>query len=328
MDHRVGLEVESGVNISPSEAASDLITRFSPTFINIFLRIKKRFIDIVTPDPLEIPPPAGIWRQQKSGDDQESGLFDNVLVAVTGDEDGWPAVEYAAKVAQNEAAKLIGLHIRAKKTANDGEQIAHIEERFGTIISKAGVDSSFMVNTGKVTRTIYQRSLWSDLLVLRLSHAPPVLSFRRFGSGLRNLIRLVRTPILFVPPPAKPCLDRVLLAYGGGRKAEEALYVAAYFASRWHTKLVVVTVRRGNQDEHALSEQAQKYLLSRDIHDVEYLKFKDISPADAILHVSGENECDLILTGGYEGSYFRELIYGSTVDLILQRVNCSVLICH
>jgi nucleotide-binding universal stress UspA family protein len=330
MDHRSTLETQVGWKISPSKAASDLTIQFSPTFYNFFRRIASHLFDFVTPDPLELQPPAGLWRQQKSASEETAGLFDHILVAVTGDSAGWPAVVQAVEFARNEKSDLIGLHIlRSKSSRGDREnQNQAIQQHFEQLCRNAGVLPEFISEPGQVTRTIYERSFWSDLLVLRLSYPPPILSFRRLGSGLRTIIRLVRTPMMVVPPTAPSPLTRVLLAYGGGRKADEALYMAAYLANRRQTDLIVVTVNRKGVDEHELVEKARNYLDSHNAANARYIEIKTGSPADGIVQVSEEAACDLILMGGYEGGYFRELIFGSTVDRVLQKTKCSVMICH
>jgi nucleotide-binding universal stress UspA family protein len=133
---------------------------------------------------------------------------------------------------------------------------------------------------------------------------------------------------MVVPPTAPFPLSRVLLAYGGGRKADEALYMAAYLANRWQTDLIVVAVGRKGIDTHELVERARSYLNSHNAVNASYIEISAGSPADGIVKVSDEEACDLILMGGYEGGYFRELIFGSTVDRVLQKTRCSVMICH
>jgi nucleotide-binding universal stress UspA family protein len=328
MDHRASLEGEVGWKISPSQAASDLIERFSPTFYNFFRRLAARLFDVVTPEQLELQPPTGIWRQHKDNPGETSGLFENILVAVTGDPAGWPAVEQAVHIAREENASLSGLHIQPDKYSSSPEEIQRIEQRFNEICGNSGVEAVFVNEYGKITRLIYESSFWSDLLVLRLSYPPPILSFRRLGSGLRTLIRLSQVPILVVPPSAQITFSRILLAYGGGRKADEALFMASYLAHRQEAELTVVTVRKKGVDERELMKRARNYLENHNVLNAQYIEKQAIAPAEAIIQISEDKKSELIVTGGYEGGYFRELIFGSTVDRVLQKTKSSVMICH
>jgi nucleotide-binding universal stress UspA family protein len=328
MDYRHSLENELGLKVSPNSVASNLITQYSPTFYNFLRRIASRLFDVISIEQLEPSPPPGEWRRARAGSPSEiSGLFDNVLVTVTGDESGWRAVEQAISIAHNEKAVLNGLHVINKSTKEEDDRTEQLRSEFLKRCEMQGISSGFVVEFGPVTKTIFDRSFWSDLLVLRLSYPPPFFSFRRLGSGLRNLIRLTKTPLVVVPPTARLDFNRILLAYGGGPKSDEALYIGAYLAKRWNSELFVVSVRRGKHWGDALVEQARKYLVDHKVEKVRYI-METGAPADAILRVCNDLECDLILTGGYEGRYFRELIMGSTVDRILQKTSVSVMICH
>lgn len=329
MDHRSAIESEVGWKVSSEKAVANLISQASPTLEKLFMRIISRIYNQITPDALEFQPPPGTWRKQKTSDNQTEGLFDTVLVAVTGDQEGWPAVRQAAAIAKNERAELIGIHIALQKETNESSKSsAEIEKEFVQSCRDFGVESQFIIEQGNITRTILERSYWSDLLVLRLSHPPPFLSLHRISSGLRNLIRLVRIPIMVVPPSAGTGFERILLAYGGGKKADEALFIGAYLCARWNSELTVVTVKRKGSDQRTLTDKARQYLESHQLSKVTYDEFQEGSPAEAILKVSEQNQSSLILMGGYEGGYFRELIFGSTVDRVLQRTRCSVMICH
>jgi nucleotide-binding universal stress UspA family protein len=329
LDHRVAVEDAIGWQIPPEKAATDLIAQSSPTPTHFLRRMINRVYDLLTPDALEFQPPPGAWRRQKGETGEATGLFGTIMVAVTGDEAGWPAVQLAATVARNENSSLNGLHIVPRnRISTSREDHEEIEKGYNRICGEYGIEAALITEPGDVTRTILQRAAWSDLLVLRLSYPPPFLSFRRIGSGLRSLIRLVRIPMMVVPPFAETKISRVLLAYGGGRKAEEALFIGAYLCARWKSELTVVTVRRAGIDERALADHARKYLEAHQLTTVRYEEIRSASPAEAVLKVCEQTGCDLILMGGYEGGYFRELIFGSTVDRVLQKTNCSVMICH
>lgn len=328
MEHRSTIENDLGWKISPLAAADDLIFQNSPTFYNLLHRIASKVAKLPTVEQLEPAPPAGAWRETRAAS-SETGLFSSILAAVTGDETGWPAVDLAVDWARKESAFLDGLHIvsddRGKNpTKEDTERIKRI---FESKCEAGAVQGALAVDTGNVARTVLEKSSWADLLVLSLSYPPPFLSLKRLRSGLRNLIRLCRIPMMLVPPVASLEIKTVLLAYGGGARADEALYLSAYLAQRWKHNLVVATIRRGAHDELALSEKARTYLESRQITNALYVPAAG-DPAQTILRICKEKYCDLILMGGYEGSLWREAVLGSTVDRVLWGTPCPVLICH
>jgi nucleotide-binding universal stress UspA family protein len=327
MDHRTSLQEGLGWQVSPTTAANDLFLRYSPRLYNILKRAVINFLRVITPDQLEPSPTPGVWREKHAdvmGEPQ--GLFNNILVAVSGDTQGWQAVDQAIFIARNEKSVLGGLHINSRKDELqiNGENLA---QEFLEKCAKNGVVGSLAIESGNITHQIYGKSFWADLLVLRLSHPPPVMSFRRLFSGMRDLIRLCKMPLIVVPPTAVTELKRILLAYGGGHKADEALFVAAYLAKRWGVELVVVTVSRGKNTGDALADRARNYLDQQNVRSPRYID-ETGDPAVAILKHCANEGCDLILMGGYEGGFIREIIFGSTVDRVLWGTRRSVMICN
>ena len=327
MEHRAVIENELGWKVSPTNAANDLASQYSPTIDNLVRRISNRILHMITPDQLEPSPPPGSWRKKHNLDDTASeGIFNTVMVAVTGDDSGWTAVDQAIYIAKHENASLGGLHISSTSNKDGGSE-KYIEDLFQNKCNQAGIQGALACEQGKITARLYERSYWADLVALRLSYPPPFFSFRRFGSGLRNLIRMCKTPMIVVPPTARVGFSRLLLAYGGGPRADEALYLAAYMAARWKINLVVVTARRGKVRAEDLAARARVYLQKQNITNATIIQDAR-PPAIAILKNCETYQCDLILMGGYEGGYIREMIFGSTVDRVLWDTRCSVMISH
>lgn len=327
MEHRTSLQEDLGWQVSPATAANDLFSRYSPRLYNIFKRVVINFLRVITPDQLEPSPAPGAWRQKRTDVTSESeGLFKNILVAVSGDETGWAAVSQALYIARNEKSVVGGLHIIQNKTAQENNS-EKIDREFQEKCAENNVAGSMVIEHGSIARQIYEKSFWADLLVLRLSHPPPIVSFRRLSSGLRDLIRLCSMPLLVVPPTSTTGFTRVLLAYGGGHKADEALFVATYMVKRWGVELVVVTVSRGKNTGSGLADRAQAYLDKQGVHTARFVN-ETGDPTTAILKNCSNENCDLILMGGYEGGYIREIIFGSTVDRVLWGTSWSVMICN
>jgi nucleotide-binding universal stress UspA family protein len=328
MEYRSTLEEDLGWKVSPTLVANDLISRYSPTILNIARRIGSRLASIFPAKTIEPSPTPGDWRKRRTIS-EEHGLFDQVLVTVTDDEAGWRAVDFGIQIAQKENAYLEGLHILSRKDepGDSSEKTEKLTTEFNVRCHRENVDGALVVESGHVSQSILEKTAWADLLILRLSFPPPFLSLNRLKSGLRDIIRLCRIPLIAVPPASKSGINAVLLAYGGGRNADEALFVATYLTKRWNTRIVVVTIRRGRTLENELADKARKYLEGHEVANGLYI-CETGDPASTILKVCEEQNCDLILMGGYEGSYLREIVFGSTVDRVLWGAICPVMICH
>ena len=325
MDHRYFLERDLGWKVPAGTAANDLSERYSSSFFKTFNRFLRKLVDVITPEEFIPGPPPGEWRRQRKDPIDYTNLFDRIMVAVPGDSTGWDSVDLSIQLAKKEGAFLGGLHVVANPELCQTDETDQLKQKFTERCSQAEVDGSLTVEAGDVTRLIYGRSFWADLVVFRMLYPPPFLSIRRLRSGLRTLIRICPPPLLAVPPGAATTMNSALLAYGGGAKADEALYVATYMAKRWGIDLTVVTVDRGRIGDKKLAAKARHYL-----HQVEGVRFvfEKGDAAKIILKNSTANNCDLILMGGYEGNLATEVIFGSTVDRVLWRTKCPVLICH
>ncbi len=329
MDRRTELENELQWKVDTSTAIKDFAFRFSRRINRISSRIVSKLIDVVLPDPLEVSAPPGVWRTRFENSilaegRPEKGVFQNVLLTVTGDKSGWAVLEHAFQIANREGSFIGGLYVGTGESNETGKAL---QAEFAHRCGLANVAGELAIENGNVTRLVYERSFWADLLVLRLSHPPPFLSVKRLGSGLRTLIRKCTTPILVVPPTASTHMGKALLAYGGGPKADEALYLSAYLANRWGVDLHVITIEKSGVDGNKLLDRARLYLSRHGAPSVHYHNSTG-KPASVILDQCNQIGCDLIIMGGYEGGYFRELVLGSTVDRVLWKTHCPVLICH
>jgi hypothetical protein len=78
------------------------------------------------------------------------------------------------------------------------------------------------------------------------------------------------------------------LAFDGSPKAKEALFVAAYVAERWHTKLTVLTLRDKSRATPAALDYARDYL---DIHELSSLSENCHCPAgESVIHWSHDQK--------------------------------------
>jgi nucleotide-binding universal stress UspA family protein len=251
-------------------------------------------------------------------------LFTSILVPVDGQERGWFALNQALGVARREGGRLLGLHIVPAESDKTGPAVQQIKAEFNRRCAQAGIPGQLAVEAGNVADKISDRARWADLVVIRLVYPPSAQPIARLGSGLRTIIRQARCPLLFVPRDFAYPLDKALLAYDGSPKAQEALYIAAYLASRWQIPLVVVAVVNGRVTE-ATVKTARDYL---DAHRVEATFVQQSGyVAEAILTTAEEYDSSLIIMGGYGYNPVMELVLGSAVDEVLRSSRRPTLIC-
>lgn len=303
-EHRAELESETGWSIRPEAAAIELAARENP---------RLQAIESQT----------GQYRQTKMIERYLDRLFRDILVPVTGSEEGWQALEQAIPIAQREKADLHGLHILPRHGPKEEARAAAIRERFQQRCEEAGVSGHLAVLAGEVSEVIRQQALLTDLIVLSVMH-PPLRRLSALRSGLRTILRKAARPVLTVPG-AVSRLDKALLAFDGSDNAREALFVAAYLAETWKTELLVLTVTDGGRIPASVQDEARTYL---ELHEIQAHYLIHEGAKTVLPRLVGEHGVNLVIMGSYGGSTWRELFLDSAVNFMLREARCPLLICH
>jgi nucleotide-binding universal stress UspA family protein len=305
---------------------TDLAAHHQPTSPNIVKQLGQRVLDAMTPGQLIAGPKAGQWRREKTTLPHLGRLFFNVLVAVTGEEKGWQAVEQGLEIARRERGRLRALHLVSSEDEKGATPTKAIQAEFNQRCRAANIPGRITIEVGPAVDKICERAWLADLVVAPLLHPPGPQLVKRVSSEFRTLVQRCARPVLAVPD--KPSsFNQTLLAYDGSPKAQEALFVATYLSGRWDVPLaVLIVVDNKNIDDISLEIQAKAYLQQ---HGVEAtLIQKSGSVADAILETSNDCSSDLIIMGGYGHSPVKDLVLGSSVDVVLQAATCPILICR
>jgi nucleotide-binding universal stress UspA family protein len=322
--HEAELADRLGWRVETERAASDLAARMSSRPRRVWARMRARLADWLTPDTLEGGPPAGAWRTRNGGEG-EARLFSSLLVAVSGAPGGWAALEQALEVARREGAEVRGLHVRRPGAKGAAEEVEGIRAEFERRCAAAGIPGELAVESGPVAGLLVRRAVWADLVVVGLSHPPTRSPAGRLRSGFRELVQRSPRPILAVPGAA-PGMGRALLAYDGSAKADEALYLAAYLACSWGTRLMVLPATSGPREMQRTEARAREYLEGRGVM-ADYLNIYGSAGAAAV-EAARENDADLILMGGYGKGPLASLLSDSTVDAVLRGHRKPVFICR
>ncbi len=322
MRHREALSEAIGWEVPTDAAVQDLVAQYSPK--RVVRRLRDKLRDAVIPSSLTAGPAPGTWREERHPADAQR-LFREILVPVSGEEEGWRALEQAFVVAQREEGEVHGIYITNESIATEHEQ--RLQAEFESRCRRAAIPGTLHIHSGgTIAEVIRGRGQWNDLLVLRLAHPPGSLPMERLRSGFSHLIRTTSRPILAVPGEVS-ALKRPLLAYDGSRKAQEALFVATYLTGAWQTPLTVVTVSEGRRGRAAT--QARTYLESRGVQ-AEFIELpkRHQSIGQHILHTAWVQESDLIMMGGYGSAPMVEIALGSSVDEVLRHSMVPILICR
>lgn len=267
----------------------------------------------------------GQWRRETMLMPEQSRLFFNILVAITGQAEGWQALEQAFEIARREHGKVWGLHLVAHESELDGPGSRMLREEFDQRCRAANIMGSLTIEAGPAVDKICQRAGLADLVVAPLLNPPGSRLLGRISSEFRTLIQRCARPVLAVPENPS-YFTRVLLAYDGNAKAREALYVAAYLTGQWHVPLMVLTVAEDGSNEGKLQADAQNYLEKRKVQAL--FVHKTGVASETILDTAENYAADLIIMGGYGRHKLKNLVLGTSVDQVLRESKQAMLICR
>jgi nucleotide-binding universal stress UspA family protein len=245
---------------------------------------------------------------------------EDVLVVVEDGDDAWAAVEQAIVVATREGARLYGLHVQGR--GRDGIAALALRERFAAACDAVGVDAQFTEAVGALAAHVRERLPWFDLVVLPLAaHAGN--PGRRIDGDVGAVLRRSARPVLATPGSVSR-FEAALVAYDGGRKAEEALFAAAYLGAKWDARLVVVTVDDLARTGAATLDEARTTLDRYGLRADYVLAAGNV--ADAVVRVASERGCDVVVLGSSRAARVVESVVGGTLVRTLLQAQRPVLV--
>jgi nucleotide-binding universal stress UspA family protein len=313
--HRANLTQALGWEITPDSAIKDLSQQSQSNLERIGNHTRQLFYKLLHPLQEDPGPPPGTWRQEKMASPQ-GRLFGNIFVAIDETDAGWQALAVALKIANFEGSQLFGLFI--KKPEISPQEKDFIQGEFEGYCYEAGIQGQLTIETGDTIKIINERSCWADLVILPKSGIAP--------DKIQALVMKCPIPTLVVDP-ATQYLKRVLLAYDGSPKSEEALFLAAYISTFWELSLTVITILEAGHP-HITPETI--------IHAQEYLEYYGVpasyieeagEPGNRILQAGTEHRADLILMGGYCGHPRRHSNH-QALDQVLNESHQTIMVCR
>ncbi len=281
-------------------------------------------------------------------------MFEKILVPLDGSDFSWAALDQAMELAEDVKSEIHLLYVvderlieapfviatypedllpevhpefvemalqLQKKLQEQGEQIlAQAEAR----CQERNLPCVKELAEGNVPRIILDRAKEVDLVVMGRQGAGAKWGGPMLGSAFEAVVRHSPVPVLGVQRQARP-IYRILVAYDGSQRAEDALDIAIELAQRGR-EIVLLTVDDGHKDRVEAYDKARMKLIEADV--VFTAIFREGHVADVILNVAQETDCDLIAMGAYGHRRFLSIFFGSTVDEVMRHTTLPILICR
>jgi len=308
-----------GWEIQPAAAVDSLAAAYSDRLTMRWKRFLRKFFPRALASSVQV----GDWRRQHLIPRKEGLIFSAVLVAIDGEEEGWKALDQAVRIASKEGSRIAGLHVN-KEGKNSAQFDKILQNHFQEMTGGMDSEVRLHIETGNLVGLLTERALWNDLLVIGLKDPSQNPAPERSRSENRALIQSSPRPVLAVPQATDMCHG--LLAFDGSPKASEALYLGAYLADKWDIQLSVVTALENSAIVSNPLDKAREYLEARHIKAEYHSEIG--SPGEVILETQRSLGCDFLIVGGYGYQPVVELIFGSTLDALLDQSPVPLLICR
>jgi nucleotide-binding universal stress UspA family protein len=319
-ERRDELELQLGWHVDMETGVSDLIVSSGerPKLID-------RVRNWITRRAEDEPEP-GLWRQQQLARGRYHHLFKYILVGLDGTEENWRTFESYLKFNQDDD-HFLGLHVAPDQDTANSQVVRQIQDRFFDALGSAGMKGEFAVeiDTDPVG-VINRRAAWVDLVLVRGNRTPSGQPLETISREMKVLVQKCPRPIIVTPDGSDSDYSREILAYDGSPKADEALFIATYLASRWRKALTVVTVETAHTSEVAL-QRARQYLAKHKVMDVKYV-LKEGPIAELVLETAAQTDSNLLLMGGFGFRAMRSLTLGSSAEQMLRDYPHPMFVCR
>lgn len=317
--HQIALQQELGWTVRPETAVTQLAQQLQQQQERPWRRLARRVAGVFRRQS-EAPDPAQEqWEAARLITRYSDRLFQDIMTPVN--MAGDPILSQTLRIAAQEQAQLCGLLVRAAQE-NDEDWVALVREAFEERCRQAGVRGHLAMEEGDLFASIAARASLTDLVVLDrawLLDPTGTLSAKAVA-----LLTALKRPVLIMPASTEP-FQRLLLAYDGRPRAEEALFITAYLGERWGFSPVVVTVAESGRTQAETLDRARRYL---EMHEVAGTFVTASGPVvAAILATAVEHNADCIIIGGHGSPKKKNRAPGQTTRRLLLEWERPLFIC-
>lgn len=279
-------------------------------------------------------------------------MFDHILVPVDGSEFGWAALDEALEIARDAGATIHALYIIEKRLL-EGPWVIGISERSAEgdegqttkaaiqqrlqehgrqVLEEAksrceaqGIPCETEMAEGRVSHIILERAKNVQLLAMGRRGLGARWGGLLLGSTFEALVRHAPVPVLSVGKEARP-LRRLLVAYSGTRRSDEALDIAIWLAQAGNREVILLTVEEEHENRAEAFNRARERLQEAGIRFHSFLRVGHVP--QVILDTADEEGVDLILMGAYGRGELVDRLFGCTVDEVMRKTTLPLLVCR
>ena len=261
-------------------------------------------------------------------------------------------LDYAVPLARQNEAHLIGLHvvprvavmfampsaqlppdILVQQEENLLADAREVEALFLDRCEKGAIEGEWRCNKldhADLEADVISQALCNDLLIVHQSGE------REFGMGDDLPDRVVMEtgrPVLIVPRVGDFASigRRAIVAWNGSREAARAVFDALPFLQSADSVRVLAINPQSRQgyDSIALGHEMALVLARHGVNaEAKVTSSGSLSVSSELLNQLADEDCDLLVMGGYGHSRLRETLFGGVSHDLLSRMTAPVLMSH
>ena len=211
------------------------------------------------------------------------------------------------------------------------EKAAQAQSACENIANSTGVSFEWRVVEGHVINTLNEHARYCDLVVLGQSNPSDLDDMSTEVAD--HVVLEAGAPCLVVPyiGPKKPLPDNILLAWNGSMESARAAKDALPLMKRARqVEVLLINPELGEVDEGDIpGADIGAYLARHGIKaETNCVHNKQISAGDVLLSQAADLSADLLVTGAYGHTRWRERILGGVTRHLLEHMTVPVFMSH
>ena len=277
-------------------------------------------------------------------------MLRSILIGLDGSNYSTAAIDLGIRWAQRSGATLIGMGIvdepgilapqmvaleggqyffeANNELVNDARQrVEGFLDEFAQRCASEGVKCRLLEEVGSPDEQILNDTKPYDLIMLGRQTYFHFETQDRPDNTLRTVLRNSSRPVVTVPenPPEG---TSVVVAYNGSTEADRALQAFLGLELTDSEPVHVISIDDNPETAQRWASQASAFLRIHDVQVQSHPLAIEGSVKDTILARVRELNAHLLVMGAYGRSMWREVIFGSLTDSVLQESPVPLFLCH
>lgn len=234
--------------------------------------------------------------------------------------------DFSGSIGINSYQKLLGelVEIEAAKAKNDHQRAKIILQEAQKLLSDRQVKRIELTHeTGFLVDLFHELERDRDLVILGKRGENANFASEHLGANMERIVRSSHRPCLVTPRKFQP-VNRVLVAYDGGKSCQKALQYLTQLPAFKNLELHIITVDTGDTVKagQRLDSVRKSEAIAEFNPAIELLTGKP--EAEIEKYIAAYN-IDLLVMGAYGHNRIRHLIIGSTTAQMLRNSQLPVL---